>query len=68
MVILVPTLLPFSAVVILNLETDAIDGRASPLNPEVLTALRSSKERIFDVECFLNAREASSRSIPQPSS
>ena len=67
-VILVPILLPFLQVVILSLETEAIEGNASPLNPEVLTVCKSSKERIFDVECFWKANSASSASMPSPSS
>ena len=66
--ILVPTSVPFLHVVILSRDTEAIDGKASPLNPEVLTSCKSSKERIFEVECFWKANFASSASIPSPSS
>ncbi len=68
MVILVPILFPFLHVVILSLDIDAIEGSASPRNPEVLTFCKSSNERIFEVECFLKANTASSWSIPSPSS
>ena len=44
----------------LNLEIDAIDGNASPRNPEVFTVCRSSNFLIFDVACFLKAHLASS--------
>ena len=41
-------------------ETDAIDGSASPRNPSVPMASRSSVVRSFDVACRSNASSASS--------
>ena len=59
---------PLVQVDILSLEIEAIEGKASPRNPDVLTVCKSSKIRIFDVACFLKAFSASMRSIPFPSS
>ena len=48
------------------LETEAIDGNASPLNPNDSILNKSSKFFNLDVACRENARLASSLSIPIP--
>ena len=58
----------FVHVDILSLEIEAIEGKASPRKPDVLTFCKSSNTLIFDVACFLNAFSASARSMPFPSS
>ena len=47
-----------------TLATDAIEASASPRNPSVAIAARSSRHRIFDVAWRSNANIASSRPIP----
>ena len=53
-------------VMIVNLETDAMDGIASPLNPSVSMFSISSTSRILDVACRSSERRALSRFIPHP--
>ena len=43
-----------------------IEASASPLNPRVLMANRSTASLIFDVACLSNAIRASKTDIPQP--
>ena len=64
----VPAIASGSRVVSRNRETLAMLGNASPRNPSVATAWRSSAERILLVACRSSERRASSRSMPQPSS
>jgi len=49
-------------------EIDAIAGSASPRKPKLDTPTRSAALRIFEVPCRTSASDASSRSIPDPSS
>ena len=51
-----------------NRDTLAMLGRASPRNPSVATASRSAAVRILLVACRSSESNASSRSMPQPSS
>jgi len=63
----VPTPDPVEVVTFI-LDTEAIDGKASPLKPKVLILNKSKEEEILLVAWRLNANKASSRSIPHPSS
>src|SRR4030043_808036 len=56
----------FSPVMSLTFETDAIDERASPLNPIVFILNRSSSLESLLVACLWKQRRASSLSIPSP--
>ena len=67
-VIEVPTSASRLLVISLTLETAAIEASASPRNPSVARLSRSSIAETFEVACRSNARMASSRVIPQPSS
>ncbi len=64
----VPSSVPCSRVLITILDTDAIEDKASPLNPYVESLSRSSIAAILLVACLSKAARASSLDIPAPSS
>ena len=57
-----------SEVVSVSFETEAIEGNASPRNPNVVTFNRSASVEIFDVACRSRLSRASSGDMPDPSS
>jgi hypothetical protein len=57
---------PSTAEIRSNRETEAMDARASPRKPRVLTASRSSRSKILLVACRDNASGNSSDRIPDP--
>ncbi len=61
-----PISLSLSLEVILNLETELIEDKASPLNPYVIILKRSSFLEILLVACLSTERSKSSLDIPLP--
>ncbi len=57
-----------SEVVSVSVETEAIEGRASPRNPKVATFSKSASVEIFDVAWRSRLSRASSADMPDPSS